>query len=167
MWLASKGTRAMLTHRRRAGWMDSPGSGVFPTTGKRRHFRGGRRSRSSNPRPDVGSHKARSLAVSSSPWNRNVPHGRSHRRSRQGGLWLTLIVALDLAALGNNGLPRATFVTVRVRSASRVVSHLEGLQVHGVRTSTVVRFTTGPFCSWRLAGTNGRGQGHIDLRIVP
>lgn len=133
----------MLTHRRRAGWTGRPGSGVCPIRKRRLRSRCGW---SSDPRPDVGSHKARSLTVGSLPGDRNTVHGGRHGGSRHGRLGLATVVALDAAVLCDNGLPRAGLVAVRVRVSTRVVGHLEGFQVHGVRATAVVRLTTRPFC---------------------
>lgn len=143
--------RAMLTHRRRAGWTGRPGSGVCPVRKRRLRCRCGWRS---HPRPDVGGHKARSLTVCSLPGDRNTVHGGCHGGSRHCRLGLAAVVPFDLAVLCDNGLPRAALVAVRVRVSSRVVGHLERFQVHGVRATTVVCFTTGPFCTSGLASGN-------------
>lgn len=106
---------------------------------------GGSRGRAGGDKwPDIGGNKAGGLLVRSTPWNRDTGDGLGHGGRRLGRFGLCAAVAIDLAAVGRDGLPRAAVVAVAVRRSGGVIGHLQPLHVHREWTLTVVRLAASP-----------------------
>lgn len=98
----------------------------------------------SNPGPDIGGDKCRSLHVSATPRDGDVVSSLRDGRGRLNRARLDPLVAIDLAAIRDDGLPSAGHVAVTVGIASGVVGHSHGLEIHVERTLAIVRQTTSP-----------------------
>jgi hypothetical protein len=84
--LRLKGIRAMLTHRGRAGRLNLPRARKRPATRQSSScVLWGRSGGLRNPRPNTRGHKARRLAVRSTPRDRDTSNSRGDGRGRLNG----------------------------------------------------------------------------------
>lgn len=114
----------------------------FPATGKAR--RGCPWRVGGNPGPDIGSDKCGCLLVGSTPGNGDTVDGGRHSGCRLSRRGLGATVAIHLASIGDDGLPRAGLVSIAVRNAGGVIGHGHRLEIHLERALAVVRQTTRP-----------------------